>query len=177
MDSGAKKYFAHGFRMQTLFVLPVLMFMLFSFNLPAQNAEKLGNSSSTIGTSSNQAVSVSANTINSLVYGLHSTIFIENGIIKTYGNSPAVVVDIDANSLNMLYQVNPLFNHAELIKIRINSPADFNKTLNLTNIPSFTNLKYVQYLCSYDCGSSLTTTKNTSSGNGISVFYNISIPN
>jgi hypothetical protein len=167
-DSCVKKSFAHGFRGRTLFVLPLLI-MLLSINLSAQNALELGNAMNSPNAIANQE------TVKSLVSDLHPTIYIEDGVLKSFGDGPAVCVNTDSKSFNKLYETNSLFSQVKLITVVVNSPNDINTSLNLGTLTGFTNLEYVLFLCSFDCDPAMINNMFTPElHNGITVFYLIS---
>lgn len=173
--SRTKKSVDLGRRKQILMMLPVVMLMLFSMNIMAQNAIELGPALSSLKITANQDYNV----INSLVYDVHPTVYIQNGIVQSFGNGPAKRVEVSTNSFDDLYETNPVFSEVEIITVKINSKNDLKVPgLNLQNLSHFTNLKYILYLCSINCDPvSINKMFTPEIHGGITIFYQISIPN
>jgi len=116
-----------------------------------------------------------ATTIESLIYTIQPTLYIQQGVQKTFDQTPPVRINMDAQSVNKLSDTNPLFGQVELITIKIDSPTDLNISLNLSALPGFINLKYVYFLCSFNC-SPEDITKLFTPNPGVTVFYIVSLP-
>lgn len=91
--------------------------------------------------------------LQSLVSGLHPSVYLTGGIQKTYGPGAPVVAICDAASVNLLYSVDPAFSQVELIRITINSSGELPPAIDLTRMTGFTNLQYLLVVFAYDaCG-------------------------
>lgn len=171
------KPISFGFKWQITKLSFFLIITIFAFSATAQSTQELGQAISTMKLSSIKSVQDESSHINSLVNDLQPTVYINNGTIKTFSNAPYICADVDLLSLGTLIQTNSIFSQVELLKIRINA-GDIGSVLNLSNLTSFTNLKYIVFLCSYNCDPVAINNMYTgNSGSGITVFYQISIPN
>jgi len=91
--------------------------------------------------------------LQSLTRDLHPTVYLTNGEQKVIGQGSPLLVICDAASVNLLYKETPAFNQVELIRLTINSPEEQNMMVNLLQLKSFSSLKYIYLLFSYDaCG-------------------------
>lgn len=89
----------------------------------------------------------------SLATELHSSIYLDDGVFRQYGDEAAAVLYTDAASISMLYEENGAFSKVELIRINIKSAADETAKINLGALIAFENLKYVLFVYQYDaCG-------------------------
>ncbi|MFD0988594.1 hypothetical protein ACFQ1R_00670 [Mariniflexile jejuense] len=112
-----------------------------------------------------------------LAYKLHPTSYAENKSIKKVNNSAKVskLTFNDSNSFNVINQTNSNFNDVELITIKLNSVADLNNKLDLTDANGFNNLKYVYIKCSFKC-TETQIKQFINSDSNVRVFYKIEIP-
>jgi hypothetical protein len=159
-------------------VLLILMLVFSILKTFAQDAKELGTTLSSMKASSDASIQSQAAHIESLIYYLQPKLYINNGVEKKYGEVSPVSVESDAQSVSNLNEVNSLFSQVELITIKLNSPEDLNFVLDISTLHSFVNLKYIQFLCNFNCAPSLINKlflqKNNS---GVTVYYNISIEN
>jgi hypothetical protein len=154
------------------------LIILYSLNISAQGVQELSQALAPMKTSSSATDQYNYARITSLVSGINPTVYINNSIIKTSSDASPVCADVDLNSLSGLVASNTLFNQVEMLKIRLDNDNLSQNILNLNNLPSFTNLKYVLFICSYDCDlRTIYSLYQPAAQGGISVFYQISIPN
>jgi hypothetical protein len=127
------------------------------------------------------------NRLRSLVNDIQPTLFFQQSEVIGDKVEAPVIIDADAASENQLYTNNPKFNSVEIIRIRINSPEDMKLVLDISRLESFTNLKYIYFLCAFDiceeqssksaCEIGKISKMMSSGGNSkIKFFYEISIP-
>jgi hypothetical protein len=178
LSTSKSKQFVCGFRRQILKLSVCLLLIVYATGSSAQGVQELGQAINSMKLSSVKAVQDESIHLNSLVNDLQPTLYINSGVIKTYNNTPCVCADVDILSINKLSESNSLYSQIELIKIRINPGDASNLVLNLATLQSFTNLKYVIFLCSFDCNPALINNMYLpASGSGVTVLYQISIPN
>jgi hypothetical protein len=156
--------------------LPLLI-VFFALTASAQTLQELGAMLATMNASSDPAIRQQAAHLDSLVFQVQPKIQITNFVLGVTGQAPAVCLESDAQSVGMLINANPLFQEVELITIQLNGPGDLNFILDLANLPGFEHLKYIQFLCSFNSDPQLIQSLFLSNNTGITVFYNISIPN
>jgi len=156
-------------------VILLLFIVSVSYYSYGQTVFELGSKLAEMKGSSDTTLIREAARIESLVYHLQPTIYIEENVLKAYGETPAVRVRVDAQSVGKLLESNPLFSQVELITITINSPADLNFSLNLTSLPGFTKLKYIHFLCSFNCAPESFINLYIPNPQ-VTVFYVVSIP-
>lgn len=91
--------------------------------------------------------------IHGLIYDLNPTIFISDSGSSVFGDEAPVKLEFDAGSFQELYTSNPAFNEVKLLAIKIEGPADYSNSLDLSTLPAFQNLKYIFVECAFDCDS------------------------
>lgn len=122
----------------------------------------------------------------SLATDLNPSIYLNDGVLKQYGNEAATVLFTDVASITMLYEENGDFSEVELIWIFIKSDAEEATKLNLEGLTSFESLKYVLFVYQYDecgdkkddtCLKAKTEEKITANGESeVQILYLLSIP-
>ena len=95
-----------------------------------------------------QDVNIEFDRLYSLIYDLHPTIYIENNTInQTSDQAPLVLKLEDLNSNSLLSNDNNSFHSIELLYLTIYSTNDLNNYINVANLKSFKNLRYIYILC------------------------------
>lgn len=121
----------------------------------------------------------------SLATELQSSVYLNDGKLNKYGESPALTLYSDASSIPMLYNENENYREVKLITINILSPEDETALIDLTRLSSFTNLKYILFVYQYDsCGGNIDTCLENKTKEKITsaiagntqIFYLLSIP-
>jgi hypothetical protein len=123
--------------------------------------------------------------LESLLYDLNPTIYIANNVSNVYGNGPAVMLEIDAQSLEQLYKTNSAFNKIEVIKLVLNNSGDLGINLNVDKLDKLDQLKYIFVEFAFDvCGGqkdsclpAITKDLVTGADSNVVVLFNLSIPN
>jgi hypothetical protein len=159
--------------------LGVFMFMFFCVSLSAQNVHEYGSSLTFMKSSTDNYVVSQATGIDNLFKNLQSTIYIQHGQLKTVGTTVPVKVEVDADaaSLGRLRDVNQSYGQVELITIRVSNANDLNNVLHIASLPSFTNLKYVIYICEFNCSASAVDNAFVPDPHkNVAAYYLISIP-
>lgn len=126
--------------------------------------------------SAQQADNDKAAQLISLSDQLQPTLFLSNGSIKKYGQAPAVCIDADMASIGMLSTPDTAASHVEFIRIRVKSASEAGQILRSSDLQSYSRLKYVLFLCSFNCNP--LTIKNMYQKNTVvspEVFYEISV--
>jgi hypothetical protein len=157
---------------RAIFILSLVIIGLSAYG---QTAVELKSKLIEMKGSEDTLISKEATKIESLVYNVQPTLYIQQGVEKTYGETPPVRVTVDAQSVNNLKDANQLFSQVELITIKIDNPDDLNLSLDLTALPGFTNLKYIHFLCSINCAPG-DIAKLYTLNPGVTVFYIFSLP-
>ncbi len=117
--------------------------------------------------------------LNSLMYDLQTTVYLENGEVKIFGDGMPVYVKADVNSIKKLSEKNLKFNDVEFLEIRLNNLGDETKVrLTPSAISGLTNLKYLLVRSSYEL-SKIQFEKIFSGfdGSSITILHEVSIPN
>jgi len=154
-----------------------LFMLFFTLTISAQTLQEYGQMIAAMKASPDPVIVQQAAHLDSLVFKIQPKIYISNFVETVSGETAPVCVDSDALSVSMLSESKPLFQTVELIKIRLNVPEDLSFVLDLTALPGFGNLKYVQFFCGYDCNPQAISALFLSNNPGITVFYNISVAN
>lgn len=88
--------------------------------------------------------------INMLVNNSPSTLLIYNQIYEMDGESPMMIADVHLNSLEELYGDYPEFENVQLIRIKVRNEEDLDFNLELDELKSFTNLRYIYVIITYE---------------------------
>lgn len=122
--------------------------------------------------------------LQSLLGNIQPALYINNGELTAFGDSEPIILYADANSIQGLYSINPLFSKVELIEIRLKNSSEIPSTIFLDQLGGFPNLQYVfvkfgfdacgyrDTTCLYDIISNLFTDSQTP----VVVLYGLSIP-
>ena len=127
-----------------------LMLLLLTAGLQAQTLRQLDRQIATMLASPNTAIVNEGQHLQSLVADLHPTLYITKGEFAYYGGDYPVRVECDAASITSLYQPLPSYSGVEIIIIKVKSPAELGAQLDLTRLTTFTQLKYIYFLCTFD---------------------------
>lgn len=157
---------------RAIFILSLVIIGLSTYG---QTAVELKSKLIEMKGSGDTLISKEAARIESLIYNVQPTLYIQQGVERTYGETPPVRVTVDSQSVNNLKDANPLFSKVELITIKIDNTDDLNLSLDLTALSGFTNLKYIHFLCSINCAPE-DITKLYTANPGVTVFYIVSLP-
>jgi hypothetical protein len=123
--------------------------------------------------------------IKGLINDMRPSIYLKQADLKKFGTGQPDVAFCDAASVNMLYGGNPDFNNVQLITFKINSSGEKNLNIDLSRLESFSNLKYLFIVFTYDecggqsdvCLENIARGMVTGTRSGISIVYQLSIPN
>jgi hypothetical protein len=158
------------------YIAKLLFLLLFSGSIYGQEIVELKNHLNQTKTSRNSSISQESKYLKGLISDLNSSVIIKKGVINTYSKAPFIRTDIDALSINKLKESNPLFNDVELITIRIEKPEDLAISIDQSIINQFPKLKYVYFLCSFNCTSVQIENLVKSKNIRLKYFYLVSIP-
>ena len=90
--------------------------------------------------------------LQTLVRDLHPAVYLVESEMKVYGDNP-VVLYVDVASIKMLAGAEEVFEEVELITLKLRSAKDESAKVNVSQLKSFTNLKYILVQYEYDaCG-------------------------
>jgi len=99
------------------------------------------------------------NRLYQLINEENPALYIQDGEFYKIGGKTPVILDLETRSFEAAYKPNADFESIELIRIRINEPADWDYVLNMSQLSSFKNLRYVFYLVTYEICPELTGDK------------------
>jgi hypothetical protein len=159
-------------------LLPFLILLLSLTNISAQSIEKLNDRLEFPKVEDNP-------NLKSLVGDLHPSVYLEQMQQKKFGKDYPLIAFCDAASVNMLYNENPDFNMVKMIELKINSTGDKDVTIDLSKLQSFSKLKYLCIIFTYnpcngqsdDCLANIVQGMVNGNMSGVSVVYQLSIPN
>lgn len=161
----------------SVFIIIISLFLLNSSSIFAQNYP-LTDLNDLINSPENYKQVLESNEleeIQNLIYELNSTVLISNSGVRKFGDEAPVTAETNPGSFNALKAANPDFRSVKLLKIKIQDPGDLNRTLDLSSLKNFEDLKYVYVQCAIDCN--LNQIQNMFSNTGdIKIFYIIAIP-
>ena len=162
----------------TLRLLPVfLLGLFFSFSIGTAQSYEVKKIDELLGTkkklSTNKMVSKGQTSLESLVYNVNPSIFIENGNIQAYGEVSPLVAEIDLKDWNILKKNNPLFNSVKLIKFKY-GVNDIKNGLDLSLLKDFKQLEFIYIQCTFNCNTSALE-QLFQNVNGIKITYLVAI--
>jgi hypothetical protein len=160
----------------TFLLLATIIGLFSCLQVSAQGVKEYHGMIAQMKASENATLQAEASHIESLAFSLQPKVYIENGIETYSGDTDPICVNIDAASINKLYAANTAFKKVELISIRLKSQNELNFVLNYSSLQDFQSLKYVEFLCDFNCEPALL--KKVLSNfpeNGILIFYIVSI--
>ncbi|MCF4101437.1 hypothetical protein L1I30_07155 [Gillisia sp. M10.2A] len=166
--------------MNLIFCLGV--FTIVTSNLQAQNSTAFelneylsvnATNKSSLNLKSKEATSTP---LQVLAYDLVPTVYIENGDIKVFDEQNPVKAEVTINSFQLLSSSNKLFKSVELLVIKLDSESQISSSLDFSKLSGFDNLKFVYFLCPFNCSKS--QIENIAQGlpTGITLLYSASIP-
>lgn len=127
--------------------------------------------------SSDANVQEQATRLKSLSTDLHPTVYLSADATRTFGGSGSPVCAIaTVGAVNKLYAEDPLFGQVELITIKLEMATDLSVSLNLSALSGFSNLKYIQILCEFNCTVAQVETIISGAKAGVVVCYLVSMP-
>ena len=107
--------------------------------------------------------------LQSLIYDVNPTIYIENGEVQSFGDGLPTVAELDLKDWETLKADKDYYNSIRLLKIKY-SDNNINKSVDLSQLKSFENLDYIFIQCTFNC--SPTALKQLFQNTDIStVFY------
>jgi hypothetical protein len=119
----------------TFFV--VIFNILFSLNINAQNIKQTKDVLSTLDSKKSER-------LNSLMYDLQTTIYLENSEMKVIGDGAPVYIKTDIASINKLNEKNSKFSNVELLEVYLTVEGQESKiTITPELVSSISNLKYI----------------------------------
>lgn len=159
-------------------IIPVMLFLLISIGLSAQNFEKFETKMANAG-------KVEFQYLDKLVSGINPNINLTSGFNSSSQSEKPVIAITDAGSIQKLFEGNPDLKQIEMIKLTIDSPSDIQVTLYVDQLVNFDKLSYVLIVFSYDvCGNKSDVcleaiAKNIIRGENenIEIMYRLLIPN
>lgn len=120
-----------------------------------------------------------AERLNSLMYDLQTTIYLENGEMKIFGDGMPVYVKADVHSIKKMSEKNSKFSQVEFLQVNLNELGDEAKVkLTPATISGLSNLKYILVRSSYELNKAqFEKIISSFDGSGITILYEVSIPN
>jgi hypothetical protein len=88
--------------------------------------------------------------VKSLVKDLHPSIYVNNGVVNTYGK-PAKVMFVDTQSISRLRDLNLEMSQVELVTVKINKREDLLNPIDLSLFSSYPSIKTILIKVSFDC--------------------------
>jgi len=167
-------------------VLTTLCLIGFSLGSYSQQVLQLNETIAQMMASGDPEIVEQGSVLQSLVYDLHPTLYARNGELTNPLGGMPLVCDTDVASLWQLYEPNYLFNQVELLIVRVQQPGDLSTVVNLTNLASFGNVKYLLFVCKFNpcqnpnpaCEISLISQMISGSNESIDmILYQVSISN
>lgn len=173
----ARIFLTLSFRKCRLFILLFAIIYAFSMqNSTAQSIKQLDEVLNAMLSSGQNQGNADVARLKSLIYDVQPRLYLHENGLKNNSEKPSVCLTAELSALELLYEANPLFEQVELITLNILTARDMNFVLDLARLKSFSKLKYVQFLCNYDCNPATIMIKRPQESSSIIVFYQISLP-
>lgn len=156
--------------------------LLYTVCINAQNAtafeldEYISQSSNKKVASISKNSRISITPLEVLAYNLVPTVFIEDNQVKTFDEQLPIKAESSYASFSSLSTINPLFNKVELLVIKLDAENQLNPTLDFSKLLSFTSLKYVYFVCPFNCSNSQIEQIVRDLPSKITLLYSASIP-
>jgi hypothetical protein len=108
-----------------------------------------------------------------IAYKKFSTIYVENGNIKKVSEegNPIKLKSDDLQLQSLLNSSNNLFESIELITVDLKQQSDLSKSINVSNLTEFKNLKYIFVKCYFECSADQIRRLILNSNPEITVYY------
>jgi hypothetical protein len=159
----------------TFLLMATLLGVLSCIRVSAQVVNEYNGMITQMKASVDADVKAEAIHIESLAFSLLPKVYIENGI-ETYSGADPICANIDVASISRLYISNTAYKNIELLSIRIKSQSDLNFVLNYSSLQDFQSLKYVEFLCDFNCDPTLLKSLLSNfPDKGILIFYRVSL--
>ena len=133
--------------------------------------------------SSKQSISKKANSNDrkefyDLSQKLHSTFYYENNKLKNkYGEGSPLRLNLeDINSFSAINKNDTQFNEIQIITVSLKNENDLNKILDISNMPGFSNLKYIFIRCHFNCDVMKIRKFIKTSDSKVRIFYSTDRP-
>ncbi len=173
----ARIFLTFSFRKCRFFILLFAIIYAFSMqNSAAQSIKKFDEVLNAMIASGDNQGNADAARLKSLIYDVQPRLYVHENGCKKNNENPSVCLTAEPSALELLYEANPLFEQVELITLNILTARNMNFVLDLARLKSFSKLKYVQFLCNYDCNPATIMIKRPQEASSIIVFYQISLP-
>lgn len=155
----------------------VVIFVLFGINNSwGQNINEFHSFENEMKNSPDPNARQEIATFNELLHQLHSSVYIENNGIKSFGKGQPVCAYVDADALDKLTEDNSLFRKVQLITIRVQKKGDLSKSLDVATLHGFYDLKYIMVRCDFNCSKEQVEKLLTGTRDGLIICYEVSIP-
>jgi hypothetical protein len=151
------------------FVLLLILFVSinsFSQNIarPKQNVERnivsvveFDDYLKSIASSNKSTAKIDHDNLLSLVKDLKPTIYLKNGLVKTYGANPSVL-RADVASLKLASNSKSSMKDVEILIINVDNPKDLQAPIDLSIVTNLKKVRYIYLLLSFN--ESATTLSN-----------------
>lgn len=108
-----------------------------------------------------------------IAYNNFSTIYVEDGIISKVSEegNPIKLKSRDLQLHSLLNSSNNLFESIELIIVDLEKQTDLSKSINVSNLTEFKNLKYIFVKCYFECSADQIRRLILNSNPEITVYY------
>ncbi|MCM4159037.1 hypothetical protein FHG64_02090 [Antarcticibacterium flavum] len=162
---------------KTTSLITAFLFLFSPISLFSQNSELL-NLEHLFSADYSTSESLSAaktEEFRKLFYNLQPTLYIEDQKIKTFDKENPVKAEVYANSVDLLTTQNILFNTVELLAFKLNDAGEISAPIDISNLTSFKNLKFIYVECASNCTISRIENMFLNTGN-LTVIYLVATP-
>ena len=121
------------------------------------------------------SANVVTTSVRSLIKDLHPSIYVNNGIVNTYGK-PAKVLFIDTQSISKIRDLNLNLSQVELVTVKINKKEDLSTPVDLSLFSSYPTVKVIHLSVSFDCTEEMLTNLIKNNKTEITVLYSVEKP-
>lgn len=122
--------------------------------------------------SSSAVNQINQQNVRDLIFNNQPSIYYYSGVEKTYGEKPKHLFT-DLNSLGNLANAISLKNNIEIVTIKLNNVSQLNSVVNLADLSSFKNLKYIYFVTNFETTSEAISAMISGDSEKYMVLYKI----
>lgn len=113
--------------------------------------------------------------VKSLIKDLHPSIYVNNGVVNTYGK-PAKVLFIDTQSISKLRDLNIEMGQVELVTVKISKKEDLINPVDLSSFSIYPSIRIILIKVSFDCSVDMLNNLIKNNKTDFTVLYTVEKP-
>lgn len=162
------------FKVLSTFLLLLMIFLISNKGFAQEN--KVFNYKTLLEKSSDESRTSNSISMQSLVADLHTSISVTNGKVEKFGDGDIISLDIDVSSLPRILSLSKQAIGLQIIKIHFNTISELNSKLDLSELKSFPNLRFVYVMCPFEASQNQINNFFTGSNEAVTIIYTATLP-